>query len=190
MHHYRFWIHSKDAAGRPLEDVILKAAEENTLTLTRYREKEIGCESMINALLQSVVEGASKAHQRRTIRNPVAYLRSAYQHAVDKFLDRQKRIVGMDTASLELAEMTRIASWEDAIHQRLVLEQILKAMDRETRQVAYWRWAGYSMNEIGLALSKSPRLIYFRYRRGVQKAVKKVLGSPAISTPGRSGNVR
>ena len=97
MLRYRFWIHSKDASGHPLDETILKAAEENILTLTRYREKEIGCESTINALLQSVVEAASKANRGRTIRNPAGYLVSAYQHAVDKSLDRQKRWVPMGT---------------------------------------------------------------------------------------------
>ena len=190
MLRYRFWIHSKDADGRPLEDVILRAAEENILTLTRYREKEIGCESAINALLQAVVEAASRAHRRRTILNPSGYLVSAYQHAADRFLDRQRRIVGMDTASLELTEIARSGSLEDEILGRLVLEKIMGAMDRETRQIARLRLAGYSMNEIGRALSKSPRRIYFRYRREVQKAVNKVLGSPAIASLRRSSNPR
>ena len=70
------------------------------------------------------------------------------------------------------------------------VKDVVLIMDRETRQVARLRVAGYSMNEIGRALSKSPRLIYFRYWREVQKAVKKVLGSPAISSLRRSGNPR
>src|SRR5438874_10586288 len=122
MPRYQFWIHSKDADGRPLDETIVKAAEDNILTLTRYREKEIGCESMINALMQSVVEAVSKVSRRKTIRNPVAYLVSAYQHVVDKCLDRQQRLVSMEAASLELAQMASGTSGEDEIHRRLVLE--------------------------------------------------------------------
>src|SRR5437762_6692397 len=186
MLRYRFWIHSKDASGHPLDETLLKAAEENILMLTRYREKEIGCESTINALLQSVVEAASKANRGRTIRNPAAYLVSAYQHAVDKFLDRQERWVSMDGATLERVHVECGPSWEDEMHRHMVLEKIMNAMDRETRQIAHWRSAGYSMNDIGRALSIRPRLAYSRYRRGVQKAVKRVFGPPAVQP--RSGS--
>jgi hypothetical protein len=181
MPDYRFWIYPKDTDGRPLQDVILQAAEENVMALTRYREKEIGCESMINALLQSVVEAASKAHRRRAIRHPAVYLRSAYQHRADKLLDREKRMVSMDSVSFELGRIARTDSWEEDIHRRLVLEKILEAMERDMRPVARLWLAGYSMNEIGRTLSKDPRVIYFRYRREVQKALKKVLEATAIS---------
>jgi hypothetical protein len=190
MPRYRFWIYPKDADGRPLEDVILKAAEENITILTRYREKEIGCESMINTLLQSVVEAASKAHRRRAIQNPIAYLRSAYQHRADKLLDRQKRIVGIDSAWLELPRMVWSVSLEEDIHRRLVLEKILRVMDRDMCQVARLLLAGYSVNEIGRTLSKDPRRLYFRYRRELQKALKKILGPAAIPSHGRGGSRR
>ena len=182
MPKYRFWIHSKDRDGRPLEDAIVQAAENNVAMLTHYRENEIGCESTINALLQTVVESASKAHRRRPIRNPAAYLLSCYQHAADKFLDRERRMVSMDTASLELTQIAETASWEDEIHRRLIREKIIKAMGPEGRRIAELRLAGYSMNEIGRALSENPRQMYFRYRREVQKALKKVLGASAAAS--------
>ena len=178
MPHYR--ICPKDANGDPLEEVILKTAEENIVMLTRYREREIGCESTIHGLLQSVVEAASRAYRRRKIRNPAAYLISAYQHAADKLLDRENRIVLMDSASLELIQIAPSVSWEDEVHRRLVLEKIMRAMDSETRRIAGLRLEGYSMDEIGRMLSKSPRRIYFRYRREVHKAVRKALGFPPI----------
>lgn len=144
--------------------------------MSRYRERELGCESTINRLLQAVVERASRANRAKTIRNPAAYLASAYQHAVDKFLDREEHYIPMDDAALDTLQPEHGRSWEEEIHRRLDWEKIWNAMDHQTRQVASWRAAGYSMKEIGRALSKDPRLAYVRFRRGVQRAVRKAFG--------------
>lgn len=145
--------------------------------LVRYRRDEIGCESTINGLLQSVVERVSRAHGRKSIRNPAAYLHSAYRHVVDKFLERQNRFISIDPGVCDAVAVTATTSWEDDIHRQMVLEKIAKAMDPETRQIAIWRSAGYSTEDIGGFLSCDPRLITVRYRRGVQRALRKVFGT-------------
>ena len=144
--------------------------------LVRYRRDEIGCESTINGLLQSLVERVSRAHRRKPTRKPAAYLRSAYRHGVDNFLERQSRFVGIDPGVCDTAAVKAAKSWEDDIHRRLVLEKIAKAMDPQTRQIAIWRSAGYSTKDIGGLLSCDPRLVAVGYRRGVQRALRKVFG--------------
>lgn len=150
--------------------------------LVRYRRDEIGCESTINGLLQTVVERVSRAHRRKPIRKPAVYLQSAYRHLVDKFLERQSRSVGIDPRMCDAVAATVAKSWEDDIHRQLVLEKIGKAMDPQTRQIAIWRSAGYSMKDIGGFLSCDPCLVTKRYRRGVQRALRKVFGTarPAL----------
>src|SRR5207247_11001636 len=69
MARYRFWINDKDRKGQPLDENILKTAEEIAPTLTRYRQQEIDCESTSNDMLQSAVEAASKATRRNRIEN-------------------------------------------------------------------------------------------------------------------------
>src|SRR5206468_837640 len=101
MGRYRFWIYDKDDKGRQLDREILKAAEEITPTLTRYRFQEIGCESMINTLLQSAVDAASKAVHRNPIMNPAGYLVAVYQRFADKYIEREKRVLCVDDAFLE-----------------------------------------------------------------------------------------
>ena len=85
MARYRFWIHDKDRKGQPLDENILKTAEEIAPTLTRYRRQEIDCESTSNDILQSAVEAASKAKRRNHVDNPPGYLTSIYKRIVDKF---------------------------------------------------------------------------------------------------------
>src|SRR5438128_63540 len=70
MARYRFWIHDKDRKGQPLDQNVLKTAEEIAPALTRYRQQEIDCESTSNDMLQSAVEAASKATRKNHIENP------------------------------------------------------------------------------------------------------------------------
>jgi RNA polymerase sigma factor (sigma-70 family) len=172
------WIHDRDKAGQPLDEAILKAAEEIGPSLTRYRQQEIDCESTSNVMLQSAVEAASKATRSTAIENPPGYLTSVYKRLVDKFLARQKRMVPVDDDYLEdLANSGTSASFEEVVHNRLLLEQLLGAMDSDTRQICQWRLQGYSVNEIAKELGITPNNLSVRYTRGLKKAVGQVLNS-------------
>ena len=178
MARYRSWIHDKDKKGQPLDEAMLKAAEEIGPSLTRYRQQEIDCESTSNVMLQSAVEAASKATRNTEIENPPGYLTSVYKRIVDKFLERQKRLVPVDEDYLEdLANSGPGASFEEVIHNRLLLEQLLNAMDTETRQICQWRLQGYSVNEIAKELGITPNCLSVRYTRGLKKAVGQVMHS-------------
>ena len=178
MARYRSWIHDKDKKGQPLDEAILKAAEEIGPSLTRYRQQEIDCESTSNVMLQSAVEAASRATRSTEIENPPGYLTSVYKRIVDKFLDRQKRLVPVDESYLEdLANSGHGVSFEEVIHNRLLLEQLLNAMDSDTRQICQWRLQGYSVNEIAEELGITPNCLSVRYTRGLKKAVGQVLHS-------------
>jgi len=177
MARYRFWIHDKDEEGRPLDEEIVKAAEEIAPTVTRYRQKEIRCESTTNRMLQDAVEAASKARHSRPIENPTGYPTFAYKRIVDKFLNRQKRIVAVDDTFLEdLANSGESHSYEEMIHNRLLLEKLMEAMDPDTRRVCSARIDGYSMVEIAEQLHVTPNCLAVRYMRGLKKAADKVLG--------------
>jgi RNA polymerase sigma factor (sigma-70 family) len=174
----RSWVHDKDKTGQPLDTAILRAAEEIGPSLTRYRQQEIDCESTSNAMLQSAVEAASKATRNTEIENPPGYLTFVYRRIVDKFLARKKRMVPVDDEYLEdLANSGGSASFEDVIHNRLLLEQLLAAMDSDTRQICQWRLQGYSVNEIARELGTTPNCLSVRYTRGLKKAVSQVLHS-------------
>jgi RNA polymerase sigma factor (sigma-70 family) len=171
---YRFWIHNEDGNGRPLDENILRAAEEAAPTLARYRAHEIRCESTINAMLQSAVEAASKAKHDRAVDNPIGYLTFAYKRIVDRFLNRRRRLVPVDDTFLEdLVNASETNSFEERIHNRLLLEKLLDSMDVETRRICNLISQGYSMNEIAKQLHISANCLSKRYGRGLEKAIKK-----------------
>ena len=176
MARYRFWIHDKDRKGQPLDENILKTAEEIAPTLTRYRRHEIDCESTSNDILQSAVEAASKAKRRNQVDNPPGYLTSIYKRIVDKFLDREQKLVPVDDAFLEdLANVGQARSFEDVIHNRLLMQRLIDEMDPETRQICGWRLEGYSEAEIAKLLNTTPNAVSVRYTRGFKKAAKNAL---------------
>jgi RNA polymerase sigma factor (sigma-70 family) len=176
MTHYRFWIHDKDRKGQPLDENILKTAEELAPTLTRYRRDELDCESTSNDILQSAVEAASKAKRSNHVQNPPGYLTSIYKRIVDKFLDRHQKLVPVDDAFLEdLANEGQARSSEDVLHNRLLMERLINAMDPETRQICTWRLEGYSEAEIAKLLNTTPNAISVRYTRGFKKAAMNAL---------------
>src|ERR1051326_4186014 len=173
MTRYRFWIHDKDRKGQPLDENILKTAEELAPTLTRYRRDELDCESTSNDMLQFAVEAASKAKRSNHVENPPGYITSIYKRIVDKFLDRHQKLVPVDDAFLEdLANNGQTGSVEDVLHNKLLMERLINAMDSETRQICSWRLEGYSEAEIAKLLNTTPNAISVRYTRGYKKAAK------------------
>jgi RNA polymerase sigma factor (sigma-70 family) len=176
MARYRFWVHDRDRKGRPIDERMLKAADEIAPDLARYRQEEIDCESTSNSMLQSAVEAASQATHAAPIQNPPGYLTSVYKHIVDRFLARKKRIVPVEDSFLEdLANADSAGSSEDEIHNHLLIEKLLNAMDDDTRLICRWRLEGYSMQEIANELGITPNCLSVRYTRGLKKAAKDVL---------------
>ena len=174
MARHRFWLYKKDRKGRPIDKAILKIAEEIGPDLGPYGQKEVDCESTSNGMLPSAVEAASQATHNSE--NPAGYWTSVCKRIVDKFRARKKRLVPADDSFLEvLANTEGAGSFEDAMHDRLLVEKILKAMDSDTRRICQWRLQGYSMREIAKELKITPGCLSVRYRRGLKKAASDVL---------------
>ncbi len=175
MFRYKYWIHRKDGKGRPLDENIVKAAEEVAPALARYRQREIRCESTTNSMLQSAVEAASKANRGRPIENPIAYITSVYKHTVDRTLSRKKRLVPAGEDILEeLMKEREHVSFEEMMHNRFLLEKLLQAMDEDTRLICELRMDGYSIKEIAKERGMKPNTLTAQYKRGFKRAMKRV----------------
>ena len=173
MARYRFWLYKKDLKGGPIDKAILKVAEEIG-PVDPYAQKEVDCESTSNRMLPSAVEAVSQA--THDSENPPGYWTSVYKRIVDKFLARKKRLVPADDSFLELLANTEgPESFEDVMHDRLLVEKMLKAMHPDTRRICQWRLLGYSMREIAKKLKITPDCLSVRYRRGLKKAASDVL---------------
>ena len=176
MARYKFWFHDRDKKGQPLDENILATAQDIAPWVTRYRKPEIDCESTCNEILQDAVEAASKAMRRNRIANPAKYLASIYKRMVDKHLGRQNKLIPSDDLFLEdVANSARALSPEEWMHNRLILEKLLKLMDGETRRICRWRLEGYSESEIAERLGISPNTVCVRFTRGFKQAAAELL---------------
>jgi len=175
MARYRFWFHDKDRNGKPLDERILKAAEELAPSLTRYRHDEIESQSTANDILQDAVEAASKVTLTKGITNPEGYLTSIYKRLVDKALERNKKLIAVGYEFLDrLANTEYRTSFEDWMHNRIVLEQLMKLMDPDTRRICLWRCYGFSEREIAKKLQTTPNAVSVRFTRGYKEALQKL----------------
>ena len=113
-------------------------------------------------------------------RNPIAnlrgYITTIYKHNVDKSLDHEKKLVPVDDEFLEdLANAQHAPSFEEWMHNHLVLEKLTESMDRATRQIWGWRMEGYSDLEIANRLGTTPNAVSVRVTRGLKQAAKGML---------------
>jgi RNA polymerase sigma factor (sigma-70 family) len=176
MSHHRFWFHDKDRNCQPIDTNVLKTAERIAPVLTRYRHQEIDSESTCNDMLQEAVEAASRATHRKQIANLAGYIASIYKHIVDKCLDRKNKLVAVDDDFLaSLANAHPAPSFEEWMHNRLVLEKLIKSIDRETLQIWSWRIEGYSESEIANRLGITANAVSVRITRGIKQAAKDLI---------------
>ena len=176
MARYRFWFHDKDRKGQPLDQNVLKTAEEIAPVLTRYRYQEIDSESTCNDLLQEAVEAASQATRRNPIANLAGYIARIYKRIVDKFLDDKNKEIPVDDDFLEiLANSQYVPSFEVWMHKRLLLEQLEESVDPETRRIWDWRKEGYTQSEIARQLGTTENAISMRLIRAFREAAQDLL---------------
>src|SRR5262245_32759277 len=173
MSPYELWLSEIDDEGNALDPDILKAARELESTFLRYRQREIGCESLTNTIAQAAVEAASRATHGRPVENPRAYLLSVFTRKMNRFLDRQARNVAFD--DLPVDHFNKIMKTDkNPIERQLSILEMLDCMDEETRRISNLRFQGYSMTEIAQQLSIKRACLSVRYRRGLIQARARV----------------
>jgi RNA polymerase sigma factor (sigma-70 family) len=171
---YELWLNEADEKGNPLDTEILKAARELGPAFLRYRQREIGCESLTNTIVQAAVEAASKAFHRQPVENPRAYLLSVFTRKMNKLLDRQARIVALDDLPDNNFRKIMKTQDEKPIEHHLSLLELMDCMDEETRRISNLRFQGFSMKEIAQQLSITCNCLSVRYRRGLAQATAKL----------------
>jgi DNA-directed RNA polymerase specialized sigma24 family protein len=180
MSTYQFWLPDTDETGKPYDPEILDAARKIGPSFFRFRERELGCESLANAFAQEAVAAVSKAKHGRPIENPSGYLVAVFTRKVNKFLARQAKSVAVDGPVLEgLMGTASSAAYKNApIERHISMIEAMNAMDDEIRNIFSRRLMGYTMSEIADEQSVAPNYLSVRYSRGLQRTIKKLNSRP------------
>lgn len=182
---YQLWLSPIDRHGREIHADVIQSAEAIGNSFFIYRQGEIQCESVSNALVQNTVEWTSRIHRKRTIDNLHAYLLQAYRKNVDKFLNRQGfcsaqgRTMAVPDDRLEPSRKYRTRCREvERIEGRVLLREITEMMKPEAQAVFSYRIQGHNMDDIAQHLGANRRYMAKRYFRGLAAAVE--MGLPGL----------
>jgi DNA-directed RNA polymerase specialized sigma24 family protein len=171
---YQLWLNDRDENGTLIDNQILDAARTICPAFFRYRQRELGCESLTNTLVQSAVAAASHANHGRPIENATGYLLSVFARKVNKFLARQARTITVQDSSLDRLTGAEHPHSDSSIEQRISILEVLDCMDAGTRQIFSWRIEGYSMAEIAVKLSITRNCLSVRYARGLRRTANRL----------------
>lgn len=172
---YEIWIGDTNGEGIARHPSVVSAARGITSFFLAYRRSELGCPSLANSLADEAVDQVCGVLSRTRIEDYKAYLKSAFRHLVDRHLSREKRLVsiestdGSDWPRPVLTSETEAASLE----RRILIAEVLDAMDEQTRAIFAGRRAGYTGEEIAKRLGITTGALYTNYCRGLAMVVEK-----------------
>ncbi len=172
---YEIWIGDTNADGAVRDARVLAAARGMKAFFLWYRRAELGCPSLANTLAEAAVDNACEALAHGEIRNPRAYLKAAFKHAVNRYLRRERRLVPMlldgdsERVRREFVSEEEVANLE----RQIQIAQILDAMDEQTLSIFAGRRAGYTGEEIAMRLGITTSALYTSYCRGLARVVEK-----------------
>lgn len=180
---YEIWIGEVDASGAKRDARVLAAARSMKRFFLWYRQSELGCPSLANTLAEEAVDHACHALTQGEIRNPRSYLKTAFKHAVDRYLRRERRLIPIDFERESEQTRNEFASEEEVANlERLIqIGQILAAMDQQTLAIFVGRRAGYTGEEIAKRLGVTTSALYTSYCRGLGRVIEAFQISSAVA---------
>jgi DNA-directed RNA polymerase specialized sigma24 family protein len=171
----KFFLHSVDRLGRPIDAVVLAAAYELGPRAIGYAERLLGDEALTIDLLEEAAAAVSEALRKKRkqgkgpVRNLTSYLFRSYLRKIGQVRGKQNRLDASLRGQTLAAKGTR--GWK-AAELALLVDEVLAIYDKLTLQIIHGHIEGYSWNEIGSELGLTPHAAEMRYSRALAKARK------------------
>ncbi len=105
-----------------------------------YAVRYLGDQALAAEVVEGVVHSAAKAHRQKPIKNPDSYLLSGVVRRVKKLLARERRIEYVGSLEeLEDLKAAQDTTWVAKLDDRLLVEELVGLLDRETRDL-FFKW--------------------------------------------------
>jgi RNA polymerase sigma factor (sigma-70 family) len=171
---YEIWISEIDSSGAKRDLRVVQAAQKMRRFFLQYRQSELGCPSLANTLAEEAVDNVCRTLKNRLVRHPHTYLKTAFVHAVNRYLRRERRLISVEferddeTLPKELTSETDVKNLEQIVQ----IQEILTVMDPQTLSIFAARRAGYTGKEIAKSLGVTTSTLYSSYSRGLTHVIE------------------
>jgi DNA-directed RNA polymerase specialized sigma24 family protein len=172
----RFLLNSVDLLDREIDPVVLSVANQIGPKAVPYAERLLGDPALAMNLFEQAAASVSEAIKTKqrggsAVRDLAAYLFRTYIRLVSQ----AKRKETMLAESLKAEADPRISQRDLARAEAAVLlDEIMRACDRLTREVAFRRLEGLSWKEIGERYGISGHAAEARFSKALDRARKRL----------------
>jgi len=168
------WLRDPDPDGHPLNPVIAEIAYRKEGEILAYRAEEFRDDAEAANLLEQAAYKTSRVANRIELKDPAAYLYTAYTRFVDATLRTTIQVLGMQPDVLALLAACRIETEQDLIKQ-LTRQEIIALMDEKDRELWELLLVGYKTGHLAAKTGQDVCYIGKRLRRALERALRRLL---------------
>ncbi len=182
---------SKGRDGFGVSGPLAEAAPGTWRAGLAYAARYLGDTALAAEVVEGVAQSAAKAHRNKPIKNPDSYVLSGIVRRVKKLLAREQRIEYVGSLEeLESLKAAQDATWVAELDKRILIQELIGFMDRETRDL-FFKWVrGDEWEEIAGDLGISANAAQHRLRYGIEKARERVFQSTNAKTKPVPGELK
>jgi len=156
----------------PIEPEVYQAAgalwsQAERFAVQLLHDAPAGLSLMLKA---AALVSRKRAENPGQIANIRAYLFQTYKRLVLAEMQKENGHEAALEAGLEAASHSLV----EEVDRKILVEQIVRRMDRWTRQVFEWLTLGHTFEEIGQALGKSPPATRNKFRDQLNRLMKQI----------------
>jgi RNA polymerase sigma factor (sigma-70 family) len=170
-----FLLNSVDRLGRPIELGVLSVAQEISQQALTYAEKILGDPAVLQNLFEEAAAAVSEAVETKKAsgKSPVRDLRAYLFRAFLRRISQEKRReVALGNEVKWLQERNRPTRGSTGLDMNLLLDEVMAACDKVTKESALRRIEGFSWDEIGDRYGISAHAARMRFSKALKRARK------------------
>lgn len=168
------WLRDPDPDGHPLNPVIAEIAYRKEREILAYRAEEFRDDAEAANLLEQAAYKTSRAANRNELKDPAAYLYTAYTRFVDATLRTTIQVLGIEPDVLASLAACRIETEQDLI-KKLTRQEIVALMDEKDRELWELLLFGYTTGHLAAKTGQDVCYVGKRLRRALERALRRLL---------------
>lgn len=169
------WIGERDSKDQPVEPTVRESAQRIWRRVVYYVRKERSDDTNAAEVFEEAVHAVSRRMQRDNESEPIhnidSYLFHSFVHRFLRRVRREDRIQYYDSSeALDSIGRRSPKNPMTELENRILLKQVISAMDSRIREMFALRSAGHSWKEVGRQFGISAHNAEVQFAYGLKKA--------------------